>query len=111
MEGLKGSEHAKKRLHEVLRTISGECTIEEACRELGIGRTRFFDLRQSLLEEMVERLEPRPRGRPSERDEKSERVEALERRIGQLEVELEASQIRADLNAFLPLFGRKKNDR
>lgn len=111
MDGLKGSEHAKKRLQEVLRTLSGEVTIDEACTELGISRTRFYDLRQTLLEEMVEQLEPRPRGRPPDQQAKSEEVAALERRIAQLEVELEASQIRAELSTFLPLVRRKKNDR
>ena len=64
VEGLSGSDFAKKRLEQVLRTLSGELTIEEACAELNIGRTRFYDLRQELLEDMVERLEPRPAGRP-----------------------------------------------
>ncbi len=54
VEGLSGSDFAKKRLEQILRTVSGEATIEEACTELGISRTRFYDLRQALLEDMVE---------------------------------------------------------
>ena len=89
-------------------------TIEEACAELGISRTRFYDLRQSLLEGMVEHLEPRPAGRPSQKPKVPEEVTLLKRRVAQLEVELEATEIRAELNMFLPLYEKKrtkKNDR
>ena len=111
VEGLSGSDFAKNRLQQVLRTFSGEVTIEEACAELQISRTRFYDLRQSLLEGMVEHLEPRPAGRPSQKPEVPEEVTVLERRIAQLELELEASKIRTELNTFLPLYDRKKNGR
>ena len=39
---LSGSEHAKRRLALFLQTFSGECTVSEACAELGIGESRFF---------------------------------------------------------------------
>lgn len=99
VEGLEGSEYAKKRLEELLRTLSGEKTIDEACSELQISRTRFYDLRQQLLEEMVERLEPRPAGRPPQQPAKTENEIALERENEQLKAELEATKIRAELNA------------
>lgn len=102
VEGIEGSEYAKKRLEEVLRTLSGEKTIEEACAELNIGRTRFYDLRQKLLEEMVERLEPRPAGRPPVAPEKSDKEVELERENERLKVELAAAKARAELNTFLP---------
>ena len=111
VEGLSGSDFAKNRLQQVLRTLSGEVTTEEACAELQISRTRFYDLRQSLLEGMVEHLEPRPAGRPSQNPEVPEEVTILERRIAQLELELEASKIRTELNTFLPLYDRKKTGR
>ena len=114
VEGLSGSDFAKKRLQQILRTISGEVTIEDASATLGISRTRFYDLRLSLLEEMVENLEPRPAGRPPQKPEIPEEVTFLQRRIAQLELELKATQVRAELNTFLPLYGRertKKNDR
>ncbi len=114
VEGLPGSDYAKKRLQQILRSISGEVTIEDACAELEISRTRFYDLRQSLLEDMVENLEPRPAGRPPQKPEVPEEVTLLERRILQLELELKATHVRAELNTFLPLYGRnrtKKNDR
>ncbi len=111
VEGLSGSDFAKNRLQQVLRTLSGEVTIEEACAKLQISRTRFYDLRQSLLDGMVEHLEPRPAGRPFQKPDVPEDVAVLERRIAQLELELEASKIRTELNTFLPLYDRKKNGR
>ena len=111
VEGLPGSTYAKNRLEQVLRTLSGEITIEEACTALNICRTRFYDLRQTLLREMVEHLEPRPAGRPPQRNEKEEEVTQLERRLEQLKLELEATKIRAELNTFLPIYRSQKGDR
>ena len=114
VEGLSGSDFAKKRLEQILRTVSGEATIEEACTELGISRTRFYDLRQALLEDMVEHLEPRPAGRPPQKPKEPEESTLLQKRVEQLEFELKATEIRAELNMFLPLYEKKKtkkNDR
>lgn len=108
IDGLPGSPYAKKRLEQVLRTLSGEVTIEEACAELNIGRTRFYDLRQSLLENMVENLEPRPAGRPPQKPAKAKEVTQLEHQIDRLTLELEATRIRAELNTFLPVYRPKK---
>ncbi len=109
VEGLPGSDFAKRRLEQILRTVSGEVTIEEACTELGISRTRFYDLRQSLLEGMVEHLEPRPAGRRPEQPEVPEDVTFLKRKVAQLELELKATEVRAELNMFLPLYERKRS--
>ena len=111
VEGLSGSDYAKKRLEVILQTISGEITIEEACDELQIGRTRFYDIRQTLLVDMVERLEPRPAGRPSEKQDKAKEVEVLEKKVSQLEKELKASEVRAELSTFLPRQRPKKKKR
>ena len=108
VEGLKGSRYAKERLQVILQTLSGESTIEDACASLHISRSRFFDLRQNLLAEMVDRLEPRPAGRPSLVDPSSHRLIELERENAALQVELEATRIRAELNRFLPLYERRK---
>lgn len=110
VETLEGSQYAKERLRVILQTLSGESTIEEACSELEISRSRFFDLRQTLLTEMVDRLEPRPAGRPSQKSPDSERVAKLESEKAALQVELEATRIRAELNRFMPILEpRKKN--
>jgi hypothetical protein len=86
-------------------------TIEEACKELQISRTRFYDLRQSVLEGMVKKLEPRSAGRPPQKSESNGEVAHLEQTIAELEWELEATQVRMELNTLFPLMRRKKNDR
>lgn len=111
VEGLPGSDFAKERLRKVLETLSGEATIEEACEALQISRTRFYDLRNSMLEEMVERLEPRPAGRPREMPKEEADVTELKRQVARLEVELEATRIRSELNTFLPLARPPKKKR
>ena len=61
---------------------------------------------------MVDRLEPRPAGRPSQKNSESERVAELESENAALQVELEASRIRAELNRFMPILEpRKKNQK
>ena len=111
VRNVEGSEYAKKRLEEVLRTLSGEKTIEDACEELNLSRARFYDLRQQLLEEMVAHLEPRPAGRPPQKPRKSEREETLERENERLKLELRATKARAELDAFLPHFRELKKKR
>ena len=51
---------------------------------------------------MVERLEPRPAGRPPQAPKKTEREQGLEQEIKRLKVELEAAKVRAELSTFLP---------
>ena len=111
VDGLNGSHYAKERLRQIIRTLSGEATIEEACQELQISRTRFYDLRQSVLGDMLQRLEPRPAGRPPQEPETSDEVAQLEHTVERLEWELEATQVRMELNTLFPLTNRKKNDR
>ena len=36
VEGLDGSDQAKLRLKVILQTLTGECTVEQACEQLGI---------------------------------------------------------------------------
>ncbi len=111
VDGLRGSRYAKDRLRQIIRTLSGEATIEEACQELQISRTRFYDLRESALKGLLNQLEPRPAGRPPQKSETTEEVAHLEQTIAELEWELEATQVRMELNTLFPLMSRKKNDR
>lgn len=64
VDRLEGSALAKLRMATILKTLSGEWTIEEACRELGICESRFHILRREWLRESLELLEPRRIGRP-----------------------------------------------
>jgi hypothetical protein len=103
VEGTEGSREAKLRLRKVLETLSGESTIGEACKVLGIGEAAFHKLRSRLLQDAVGSLERRRVGRPpSVRAQTDEQLESLERDVRRLERELEASRIREELALTMP---------
>ena len=83
------SEQARTRLKVLLETITGDKTMDEACRALGIQKTQLFKLRARVLEAAAAALEPGPVGRPPQTvDPQAARIAELETRIKQLEVEL-----------------------
>lgn len=100
---LEGEDEAKLRLEVILGTISGELTIREACQQLGVGEARFHQLRRRALQAALVDLEPHQTGRPrrAEPAPEAERVEALERRVQELETEQIALELREEL-ATLP---------
>ena len=67
VERLEGSPSAKQRLETILETIAGQLTVPEACARLGIGQSRFHDLRNQTLQATLNALEPRQTGRPPKR--------------------------------------------
>ncbi len=94
---------AKTRLEWLLKSLSGACTVPEACAALGITESRFHKLRGDWLQAAAQRLEPgRPGPRPEVVSAESEQVAALEERVRSLEVELRVSQVRAELAQALP---------
>jgi hypothetical protein len=99
---LDGSEQAKQRLEVVLETLAGTCRVQEACRLLGISEPRFHQLRTQLLQAALERLEPRPTGRPSQPEAAEPQVAALTEHLAQQDVELRAAQARAEIALTLP---------
>jgi len=64
LEHLEGSERAKTRLKGILETLSAERTIPDVCDEMGIGESMFHRVRSEVLQAALDRLEPRPLGRP-----------------------------------------------
>ena len=64
VEHLDGSERAKTRLKAILETLSGARSIPEVCEDLGINESMFHRVRSEVLQTALERLEPRPLGRP-----------------------------------------------
>lgn len=104
VDRLLGSEAAKRRLKIVLATLSGEQTIPQACAELGIGETRFSDLRTAFLEQGVLALEPKPQGRPPRpevTDLERENLR-LHRENQQLKLEIQGSLIREEIALTMP---------
>jgi len=103
VERLAGSDQAKERLQVILQTLAGTCRVREACRRLGISEPRFQQLRAQVLEAALERLEPRPAGRPPQLDGDDEgRLAALADRLAAKEVELRAAEARVEIALALP---------
>src|SRR5437868_2668494 len=59
-----GSPQAKQRTGVILANLAGQMTAKQACAALGVGPSRFFDLKQRMVTEWVQALEPKPIGRP-----------------------------------------------
>ena len=103
VERLDGSERAKTRLRVILETLSGQRTIPDACEELGIQETMFHRVRSEVLQTALDRLEPRPLGRPPRQVSLQDgRISELKDENLQLRVELKAADIRNELAEKLP---------
>jgi hypothetical protein len=101
---LTGSEHAKQRLTLFLQTLSGQCSVPEACAQLGIGPSRFFAQRSAWLQQSLAILEPRSPGRPPnpESSPAGDDVRQLQDRLRRLEARSAAVEVQAELASLLP---------
>lgn len=112
VEGVPGSDEAKRRVRVVLETIGGRRSVESACSELGIGSTRFEELRTECLRGAVAALEPKPIGRPpGEVLPVDPVVASLREENERLKVELATSHAREELAIGLPHASRLKKKR
>jgi hypothetical protein len=104
VEQLVGSEHAKARLKLFLQTLSDELSVGDACRQLGISESRFYDQRNAWLHGSVEFLEPRSAGRPCQEEPTISPAElrALRQRVQELEARAAAVEVQAELLRTLP---------
>jgi transposase-like protein len=100
VEGLQSDPQSKRRLRGILSTISGERSVDEVCRELGIGKTHFAELRRRVLQGGIDAIAPRPVGRPSQMTTPAtQETEALQQRIAELERENAILHTRLELSA------------
>jgi hypothetical protein len=104
VERLEGSAEAKHRLRVILQTVAGDLTVAEACAELGIGKTAFFELRKKVLQASLEDLEPKPVGRPAREAPSTEEVEAerLRKENERLRTDLEIAHVREEIALAMP---------
>ncbi len=102
-ERLEGSPSAKQRLEVILETITGQLTVSEACEQLGIGESRFHDLRYQTLQATLEALEPRPLGRPAKliSPEQAE-IDTLQAELRRVHADLELAQVQIRLARIHP---------
>jgi len=94
----------KRRVKIVLKTMTEELSVEEACRRLSIGTSRFHELRQQILEGAIEGARPGRPGRPrkEEESETERKIRRLERQVEDLKEELELSLLRTEIAVALP---------
>lgn len=103
VDKLEGSPEARQRLTAILETLAGHCRLQEACTQLGIAETRFHQIRSAALQAALEQLEPGPVGRPPRSaSANADRIEQLQARVHELEIELRAAQARAEIALALP---------
>jgi hypothetical protein len=116
-----GSEHAmntdadrvtQERLKAILDTIIGVISVKEACAQIMLSITRFKQIRAIALQAAAEALALHAPGRPRITDEQDEEKLALQRRVEELERELEVERELANLaRSFLSAdlqFGKRR---
>jgi hypothetical protein len=96
-----GSDRARLRMRVILETIAGTMRKKDACAALGICAQRFEEIRADVIRAGIAALEPKPLGRPRRTDRAPE-VARLEARVAELEAELHAAHVRAELAGQLP---------
>ncbi len=85
----RASEPARERAKVMLRTLTREFSVRDGCEHLGVGRTRFQDLRRRMLEQATLALEDGVAGRPRSARRGAPRAERrLQHRVRELEHEL-----------------------
>lgn len=97
VERTRVSREARGRLKVVLRTLFNETSVRDGCTRLGVGRTRFQDMRRRMLEYAGVSLEARAPGRPRRRQRPAARAEA-ELRYRVVELEHEVLLLEAELD-------------
>ncbi len=101
VEKLTGPAQEKRRLEVILRTLSGECRVAEACEMLGVCESRFHALRHQALQAALDGLAPRPPGRPAAPPTAAPAGEDEAR------LELEAARVGEEIALVLPALAAK----
>lgn len=103
VDRLEGSDQAKVRLKTVLRAMTGQITVDEACQSLGINESRFHELKAEVMQNALAGIEPKTRGRPpAAKTPQDEQIRQLQVEVEMLKVDLRAAQIREELAATMP---------
>lgn len=103
VDALQGPLETKRRLRVILATVSGEMTVAQACEELSIGETRFFDLRRQALESALAGIEPGEPGRPAQTETPDAvKVKQLQKQLDDVKYELYTAKVKAELAAVMP---------
>lgn len=78
---------ARRKRDIVLEGLSGKASVAEVCRREGITQSMFYEWKEAALAKMEEALAYG--GRTKEEYEKDKEIERLQRKIGQLTMDVE----------------------
>jgi transposase-like protein len=103
VDSLDGSASDRERLKVVLSTLTGERTVKEASRMLGISASRFHELRRAALAGALTAVTPGRPGRPAREEDPSEsEVVGLKAQVRWLEEELQCALTRTEIALAMP---------
>jgi len=98
-----GSESARLRLRVILETMSGDLSVEDACKRLAISEAMFYKLRSQFLQDAVGLLEPRKPGRKKQEPDPAEaQVRELEAKVKELTLEVDIARVRTEIAVTMP---------
>jgi transposase len=98
---------SERRAALILQVRSGQLTAQEAARQLGISRQRYYRWERRALSALLTALEDQPKGRPKGKTDPEKA--ALLIRVQQLERALQLHQEREKLRQLLLPESGKKN--
>jgi hypothetical protein len=102
VDSVPGSAEDRERLRVILRTLSEELSVAEACSRLGVSESRFAELRTIALSAALSALAPRPAGRPRKKEEEPDEVVALRGRVKDLELDLACACVKTEIALVMP---------
>jgi len=103
VERMAGPPQAKERLMAVLESLTGVAPVGELAQICGVGRTRFYELRDRALCGALEALlDGRPGPRPRQSDARDDELRALQTENDELRVQLVAERVRTELALVMP---------
>jgi hypothetical protein len=103
LEPLDGTAEDKQRVHVILDTVFGSGRVLQACAQLGIGETRFRQLRERVLQGALEGVRPRVGGRRRQQVVADvECMAELERELVEARLALQEAQVRTEVALILP---------
>lgn len=103
LEPLEGTPEDKQRVQAILETVFGSARVVQTCEQLGIGETRFRQLRERILQGALDGVRPRLGGRRRWHAVADvERIRELEQLLAERELELQQALVRTEVALILP---------
>ncbi len=96
---------ARQRAEVIFKVRSGQMTATEAAQTLGISRQQYYQWEQRALQALLSALEDQPTGRPKTPADPEK--EALQRRVQQLEQQVQVQVQKEQLRQLLDQWDRE----